>query len=269
MLRKAGIAAPPATWDALLTDSAKIKQATGKDGFGIAAIGVRSPQELIMYLAQQGVSLAVPTKDGKYRNTWGEHPAEMQGATKVFAFYRSLLDQHAIPSDATGWGWEEEDTNFALGQYAMVIDGPWMESREQQNPKEMADVAITAPPTSDKQATFFEINPFYVFKATAHPQQTLELAAFLTGKQFQQAVHPQNSPRMDVSSANKWGQDFMKLAPTGVVFPPVPLGGITRDMQQAIGRVLLKDEAPASVAKWLGGAINRDLRQAGQLGAAG
>ncbi len=65
------------------------------------------------------------------------------------------------------------------------------------------------------------------------------------------------------------GPGLHELAPTGVVFPPVPLGGITRDMEQAIGRVLLKNEAPETTAKWLGGTINHDLRQSGHLGAAG
>ena len=269
MLKAAGIAAPPATWDELLADSAKMKQATGKNGFGIAATGVRSPQELIMFLAQKGAQLAVPTKDGKYRNTWAEDAKQLAGATAVFAFYKSLHDTGTIPADASGWGWEEEDTNFALGRYATVVDGAWMQSREAQSPKEMADVQIAAPPTGGAAATFFEINPFYVFKATAHPKETLAFADFVTGRQFQAAVHPLNSPRMDVTSDDKWGRGFMKLAPTGVVFPPVALGGITRDMSDAIGHVLLKNEAPEAVAKWLGAAINRSLRQSGQLGAAG
>ena len=66
-------------------------------------------------------------------------------------------------------------------------------------------------------------------------------------------------------SDNIWGKDFTGLAPTGVVFPPVPLGAITRDMIEALGRTLLKNEEPQAVAKWLSAAINKDLRQAGEL----
>ena len=57
----------------------------------------------------------------------------------------------------------------------------------------------------------------------------------MNGKEFQQAVHPNNSPRSDVTSDSKWGKDFTALAPTGVVFPPVPLGAITRDMIEFAG----------------------------------
>jgi multiple sugar transport system substrate-binding protein len=265
MLKAVGIASPPKTWDELIADAEAVKQKTGKFGFGIAGTGVRSPQELIMYLAQNGLSLAERQSDGKYRNTWTDDPAKLTKATEVITFYKNLIDKGVINPDGASWGWEEEDTNFALGQYAMVIDGAWMESREQQNPEQMKDVAITAPPYHERPATFFEINPFYVYKAGKHPKETWEFVTFMNGKEFQGAVHPNNSPRSDVTTDNKWGKSFTVLAPTGVVFPPVPLGTVTRDMIESLGRTLLKNEQPETVAKWLSASINKDLKQAGEL----
>jgi multiple sugar transport system substrate-binding protein len=267
LLKAAGIAAPPKTWDELIADASAIKQKTGKFGFGIAGTGVRSPQELIMYLAQNGLTLAERRPDGKYKNTWADDPAKLAKASEVFAFYKSLIDKGAINPDGASWGWEEEDTNFALGQYAMVIDGAWMQSREQQNPEQMKDVIISAPPYKEMASTFFEINPFYVYKAGKHPKETWEFVTFMNGKEFQEAVHPSNSPRSDVTTDNKWGQGFTVLAPTGVVFPPVPLGAVTRDMIESLGRTLLKNEEPEGVAKWLATSINKDLKQAGELSA--
>lgn len=264
MLKKAGIDAPPKTWDELLSDSQKIRKATGKYGFGIAGTGVRAPQELLMYLAQSNAMLAKRMSDGKYRNTWGDDPKELANATQVFAFYKNLADRQVIAPEASSWGYEEEDTNFSLGQYAMVVDGAWMESRAQQNPEQMKDVKIVAPPYSQKPATFLEINPFFVYKGK-HQQEAWEFASFMLGKEFQTAVHPGNSPRQDVTSQTKWGRDFTVLAPTGVGFPPVALGSITRAMEESIGRVLLKKEDPQAVAQWLGKAINKALRQSGEL----
>ncbi|WP_233809997.1 ABC transporter substrate-binding protein [Paraburkholderia sp. HP33-1] len=264
MLKKAGIEAPPKTWDELVSDSEKIRKATGKYGFGIAGTGVRSPQELLMYLAQSNALLARRMSDGKYRNTWGDDPKELANATKVFAFYKELLDKQVIAPEASSWGYEEEDTNSALGQYAMVIDGAWMKSRAEQNPDKMKDVKITAPPYSQKPATFLEINPFYVFKGK-HQQEAWEFASFMLSKDYQSAVHQERSPREDVISPTKWGRDFMVLAPTGVGFPPVALGSITRAMEESIGLVLLKKEDPQAVAQWLGKAINKALRQSGEL----
>lgn len=264
MLKKAGIDTPPKTWDELIADSQKIRQATGKYGFGIAGTGVRSPQELLMFLAQSNATLAVRESDGKYRNTWNEDPKQLANATQVFAFYRTLLDKQVISPQASSWGYEEEDTNFSLGQYAMVVNGSWMKNRAEQNPEQMKDVKIVAPPYSQKPATFFEINPFYVYKGK-HEQQAWEFASFMLSKDYQSAVHGERSPRQDVVSQTKWGRDFTVLAPTGVGFPPVALGSITRAMEESIGRVLLKKEDPQAVAQWLGKAVNKALRQSGEL----
>jgi ABC-type glycerol-3-phosphate transport system substrate-binding protein len=265
MLTAAGVSAPPKTWDELIADAKAIKAKTGKYGFGIAGAGVRSPQELIMYLAQNGVSLAERQPDGKYKNTWLDDKAKLAKATEVFAFYKSLIKEGAINPDGASWGWEEEDTNFGLGQYAMVVDGAWMESREKENPEAMKDVTIAAPPYKAQPATFFEINPFYVYKAGKHPKETWDFVTFMNSKEFQTAVHPSNSPRSDVTTDSKWGKGFTSLASTGVVFPPVSLGAITRDMIESLGRTLLKDEDPEAAAKWLAGSINKDLKQSGEL----
>lgn len=265
MLKKAGIAAPPKTWTELLADAPKIKAATGKPAFGIAGTGVRTPQELIMFLAQNGVKIAVPTNDGKFYNDWAENPAEMKRAAEVFAFYQSLQTTGAIDPAAAGWGYEEEDSEFAQGRYAMVVDGSWMSERVAENPKEMADLEIVPPPYNSTPATFFEVNPFYIFKGSREAD-AWQLAQFMIGKEYQSAVDSDRSPRMDVTDNGIWGKNFTTLTPIGVVFPPVPLGSITQSMEDSVGRVLLRHQKPEAVAAWLGRAINKALRQSGELG---
>lgn len=269
LLRQAGIDAPPATWEMLIADAQRVELTTGRDGFGIAAAGARAPEELAMYLAQQGLALAQPTPDGKYRNTWTDHPDQLAAATRVLGFYSSLMERGAIPTGAVGWDGAAEDENFALGRIAFVISGMWMKNREMQSPQAMADVAIAPPPTGGRAATFFEVDPIFLFKATAHPQAVLALADFVTGRAYQQAVHPEDSPRRDVTDDVKWSAPFLRLAPTGVTLPPVAMGGITRDIQAAIVRLLSKNEDPPEVARRLSADINRDLRAAGQFGGDG
>jgi len=266
-LKQAGVAAPPVTWDELVADARKVKAATGKPGFAIAGAGVRAPQELVAYLAQNDVLIAREMPDGKFKNTWATDKAELARAAEVYAFYRSVLDKGVIPAEAAGWGWQEEDTNFALGQYAMVIDGPWMENLAEQNPAPMADARVAPPPYKKRPATFFEISPLYLYKATKHAKETWEFAAYILSKEWQTEIRPNNSPRADVMGSPIWGKGFTDLAPTGVVFPPVALGQITKSMEDSIGRALLKNEDPAKVAAWLGDAINRELRRSGQLSA--
>jgi multiple sugar transport system substrate-binding protein len=38
-------------------------------------------------------------------------------------------------------------------------------------------------------------------------------------------------------------------------------------MIESVGRTLLKKEEPETVARWLSGAVNKDLKQAGELSA--
>ena len=266
-LKQAGIDAPPKTWDELVASAVKLKAQSGKYGFGIAGTGVRSPQELIAYLAQNDVLIAREMPDGKFKNTWAQDKAELARAAEVYAFYRTMLDKGVIPSAAAGWGWQEEDTNFALGQYAMVVDGPWMQNLAEQNPAPMTDARVAPPPYKKRPATFFEISPLYLYKGTKHAKETWEFAAYILSKDWQAEIRPDNSPRADVAGSPTWGKGFTDLAPSGVVFPPVALGQITKSMEDSIGRVLLKNEDPAKVAAWLGDAINRELKRSGQLSA--
>ncbi len=265
LLAKAGIAAPPKSWAELLDQAAAIHTKTGKYAFAVANDAVRAPQEFFMLLVQNDAPLAEPVAAGLYRNNWDRDPAQLRRGSEVMALYRDLLARGAIAPSSTSWGWEEEDNNFALGQYAMVMNGSWMHLHEAQYPDSMRDVEITPPPGLRNRRTYFEINPFYVYKASAHLQQATDFAHFLITRDYQAAARPADSPRTDVVGTGKWGTSFSALAATGVPFPPVALGQITRDMQDAIGRVLLRHEEPQAVAARFGRAVNHALRQSGEL----
>ncbi len=265
MLSKAGIATPPATWDELVGDAARIHAATGKYAFGVANDSVRAPQELFTLMAENDVRLAEPRAGGRFRNNWDTDAAQLKRMTEVLTLYQTMLAKGVIAPNATSWGWEEEDNNFALGQYAMVMDGSWMHLHEAQYPDSMRDVQIAPPPRLAKAATYFEVNPIYVYKASPHPKEAFEFASFLDSKDYQSAARPDDSPRQDVAGTDKWGTEFAKLTPIGEALPPIALGQVSRDMQEAIGRVLLRHQEPATVAAWFGRAINKDLRQSGEL----
>ncbi|MBV7505588.1 sugar ABC transporter substrate-binding protein [Bacillus sp. sid0103] len=265
MLKAAGIQEPPKTFEDLLNVADQIKKATGKEAFGIAGKGVRSPQELLAYLASNDVKIAEKMEDGKYKNTWKDNPDQLAKAAEVFKFYQDLQDKGVIPADAKAWGWEEEDTNFSIGQYAMVVNGPWIEDRAKQNPKEMKDVKVAAPPYKEKPATFLEISPLYLYKDSKHPKETWEFASYILGKEWQSNIRPTNSPRTDVVSESQWGKGFTDLASTGVTYPEISLGAVTKSMEDALAKALLQKENPKKVAEWLSQAINSDLEKSGEL----
>jgi multiple sugar transport system substrate-binding protein len=265
MLKAAGIDTPPQTLDELIDVSDEIKDATGKEAFGIAGAGVRSPQELLAYLASNDLVVAEKMDDGKYKNTWKDDPAQLERAAEVFKYYQDLLDKKVIPADAKAWGWEEEDTNFALAQYAMVVNGPWIEGRAAENPEEMKDVKVAAPPYIKTPATFLEISPLYLYKDGEHPEETWEFASYILSEEWQSTIRPTNSPRSDVVSDSQWGQGFTDLAETGVTYPEISLGGVTKDMEDALAKALLQKEDPKDVAEWLSDTINSSLKKSGEL----
>ncbi|MBB3114503.1 ABC-type glycerol-3-phosphate transport system substrate-binding protein [Paenibacillus phyllosphaerae] len=263
LLKQGGLTEPPKTWDELLNAAQAFKDKTGKEIFGIAGAGVRSPQELIMYLAQNDVALAEKQADGKFKNTWQDNPDQLAKAAEVFQFYQDLVAKNAVKADARTWGWEEEDQNFVLGQYAMVVNGTWIEGRASENPEGMKDVKVAPPIYGSKPATFMEIAPLFIYKSK-HPEETFEFATFLMGADYQKAVNPSSAPRTDVVSEG-WGKEFMALAEQGIAYPAVSLGGITKAMEDSLALALLKKEKPEDVAKKLADAINDSLKKNGEL----
>ena len=265
MLKAAGIDSPPTTFDELIDVADEIKEATGKEAFGIAGAGVRSPQELLAYLASNDLVIAEKMSDGKYKNTWKDNTEQLERAAEVFKYYQDLLDKGVIPADSKAWGWEEEDTNFAIGKYAMVVNGPWIQDREKENPEEMKDVKVAAPPYIKTPATFLEISPLYLFKDSEHPEETWEFASYILSEEWQSNIRPTNSPRSDVISDSQWGKGFTELAETGITYPEISLGGVTKNMEDALAKSLLQNEDPKKVAEWLSDAINDSLKKSGDL----
>ena len=264
ILHEAGLDGPPETWDELLAMGPIIKKKTGKYAFGISGTGVRAPQELIMYLAQNDLELAVQAEEGKFKNTWNENPDELERATEVFRFYNDLLDEEVIDPNGRSWGHQEEDTNFSLGQFAMVVNGTWMEDTIDEVGV-IDNLGIAPPPKNASEATYLEISPYYIFKDTDHPKEAWELMKAMLGDEYQQGANLYKSPRIDVKGEGLWAEGYDGLTEIGAVFPQVSLGKITNDMTDAVGRVLLLEEDPEKTASWLGEEINKSLEANGQL----
>ncbi|UOQ86977.1 ABC transporter substrate-binding protein [Gracilibacillus salinarum] len=265
MLKDTGINKVPETWDELIRIGKEYNENTGKYLYGMTGTSVRAPQEMIGYFAQQGVEIASESENGKFRNTWNDNPKELEAATKVFAFYQDLIENKVVDPNAKTWDWETADTNFATGTYAMEVVGNWMQERESSNPETMKDVSVTVPPYGEEPATFLEVKPIFIFKQSEHPEEAWKFAQFLLSKEFQEKVQSANTPRTDVVEDTKWGNGFKDLGEIGVSFPPVPMGNITKNMEDALAKVIQNNEKPKEVAKWLSDEINKSLKTSGVL----
>ena len=104
----------PETWEDLLALK-DYYDTVGEYPTELACTGVRSPQELLVYLAQYDLEIASAQDGGKYKCTWNDNPDQLEKATKVFQFYKDLVDNKIIDENSKNWGWEETDENFATG----------------------------------------------------------------------------------------------------------------------------------------------------------
>ena len=256
----------PETWEDLLalTD---YYGAVGEYPTELACTGVRSPQELLVYLAQYDLEIATAQDDGKYKCTWNDNADELEKAAKVFQFYKDLVDNKIIDENSKNWGWEETDENFATGIVGSYVTGNWLAEREQSNPDTMGDVEVAAIPypSDGHAATYMECKPLFILSDSKNKEEAFDLACAFCGKEWQEAGFADRSPRSDVSTDSKWSKDFQALSDTGITFPPVTLGGITQAMQDAIAKVLQEGESPEDAAKWLCDAVNSSLEDTGEL----
>lgn len=264
-LTAAGIETP-ATWEDLMAQTDYYSN-NGKYLTEVAATGVRSAQELLVYLAQYDLEIATAQDDGKYKNTWNENPDELEKAAKVFQMYKDLIDNGIIDPNCANYGWEETDENFATGIVSSYVTGNWLAEREESNPDIMGDIAVNPIPypSDGHQATYMECKPLFILADSKNKDDAFELAKAFCSYDWQSAAFADRSPRSDVSTDSKWSKDFQALSDTGITFPPVTLGGITQAMQDALAMVLQEGEEPAAAAEWLGNAVNDSLADSGEL----
>lgn len=266
LLSEAGVEVPK-TWSEILDEGAKVEESTGSYLYGLAASGVRAPQELLVYLAQKGLVIAEQQADGGYKNTWNDNADELAKAAEVFAFYQDLIESGAVNPNSATYGWEETDENFATGMSASYVTGNWLAEREDSNPDTMADISVhpIPKPEGGVEATYLEAKPMMVMATSKSMDCAVELAKWNASEEWQKAAFPNRSALSSVSEDSKWVRDFQALQEYGVSYPPVALGGVTQAMIDAIAMALQEGAAPEDVASFLSEEINSSLESSGDL----
>ena len=266
IMAAAGVSVP-ATWEDVLAIGTSVKDATNVDAYGVAAAGVRSPQELLVYLAQSGATIAEQQSDGLYKNTWAEDPEQMQGAVDTFQFYLDMFDAGVVNKNSASYGWEETDENFASALTATYVTGNWLGERGEDYADTMSDVSIhpIPAPAGGKPATYLETKPLFVLNGGKNPEGAIELAQAIAGEEWQKAAYADKSALENVSTDSIWSTDFAALMSTGITFPPVTLSGISQNMTDSLGKLLQDGQSPQEVAQWLGEEVNKSLADSGEL----
>lgn len=264
LLAQAGVTTPT-TWDEVLAVGPKVEDATSSSFYGVTGAGVREPQELLVYLAQKGLTIASEKDGGGFENTWADNPDELEKAAEVFQYYKDLMASGAVNPNSATYGWEDTDENFATGLTASFVTGNWLAERETTNADAMADVSVHPIPYPEdgEPATYIESKPVFTMAGSDSIEASTELAQQFASQEWQEAGFADRSALSSVSTDSKWSKDFASLVDTGVTYPPISLGEVTQDMIDALAMVLQNGDSPEDAALWLSDAVNQALETSG------
>lgn len=114
LFKKAGITAPPATWQDLKKDAATIKAKTGADGYWASTAGYYAQP----FLYGEGTD----TVDASAKKITVQSPAAVKG----FKEWQGLFDGRGLhKADVTADAYAHIQDAFVNGKVASVIQGPW------------------------------------------------------------------------------------------------------------------------------------------------
>jgi arabinogalactan oligomer/maltooligosaccharide transport system substrate-binding protein len=188
LLKKAGISAPPKTWDELKSDAAKVKDKTGVDGYW----GSTQAYYAQTFLYGEGTD----TVDaGAKKITVNSAPAK-----KAYGTWLSLFSGKGLhKADTTADAYAHIQDAFTSGKVAMIIQGPWEITNFYKGAafKDKANLGIaTVPAGSTGKAgapTGGHNLSVYAGSDKAHQQAALKFVKFMTSAKSQETIALKNS----------------------------------------------------------------------------
>lgn len=141
LLAKAGITAPPTTWQQYLDDAQQVQKATpGVSGTGMDPADSYDPWKIVWsYTLQSGGDFV--SKDAK-KATFTTTPVQ-QAMTFYFSQYTKY---HIVPKDSLTWNSTNLEAAFAAGRIAMMPDATYQLAPETKGTPAGQDVAFAPMP---------------------------------------------------------------------------------------------------------------------------
>lgn len=121
IFEKAGLSAPPATWDELVEDAKKIKALGLKDTYAFGLQGKEIETDVYFYYAMWsfGGDIVVDGKSGV------DSPAAIKAAT----LYKQLIDEGLTEPGVTAYNREDVQNLFKQGRIGMMFTAPFLASQ--------------------------------------------------------------------------------------------------------------------------------------------
>ncbi len=254
LFAQAGISDPPATWDDVAADAAKLK-AKNIAGFGLQAKGIETDVYWYYALWTYGGDVV---KDG---HAAFDSPAGVNALT----MYKSLIDKGLTENGPTNYTREDLQNLFKQGRLGMVITAPFLITQiAAEAPK--LNYGITAVPKQTTNATYAVTDSIVMFKNSKVKQAAWKFLDFLFTKQPRVQFN-RNEGFLPTTKAaaqdpyfadNPRLQEFVKLLPNAHFAPTVTGWEDTaKAVTDAVQSVYLGQSQPAP-------ALHRAAEQANQ-----
>jgi multiple sugar transport system substrate-binding protein len=157
LLAKAGVAEPPATWDAVVDAARKVK-ALGGDTYGLALQGKEIETDAYWYysLWSHGGDIIVDGKSG----------VASPQAIAALTLYKSMIDEGLTEPDPTGLNRQDIERLFKQGRIAMILTGPWLRGQIKTDAPDL-NYGIAPIPAGSTKATYGVTDTLMVFKSSS------------------------------------------------------------------------------------------------------
>jgi multiple sugar transport system substrate-binding protein len=165
LLQRAGIAAPPATWDELQAAAAKIKAAgLGAYGFGLQGKEIETDTYWYYSLWTNGGELI---KDGR-------SAIDSPAAIKAAQIYKDLINAGLTQPTPTASSRQDVESLFKQGRAAMILSGPWLRGQlATEAPK--LNYGLAPIPVGTTNATWGGSDSFIMFSSSRSKQAAWKL----------------------------------------------------------------------------------------------
>ncbi|MFY4720026.1 extracellular solute-binding protein [Streptomyces sp. LaBMicrA B280] len=183
LFKKAGITAPPKTWDELKSDAAKVKDKTGQDGYWGSTAGYYGQP----FLYGEGTD----TVDVAAKKVTVDSPA----AKKAYATWLSLFSGKGLhKADTTADAYAHIMDAFSNGKVAAIIQGPWENTNIYKGSafKDKTNLGVAVVPagsTGKAEAPTGGHNlAVYAGSDKAHQAAALKFVNFMTSASSQETI---------------------------------------------------------------------------------
>jgi multiple sugar transport system substrate-binding protein len=172
LFRRAGIDAPPETWEELKADAAKIK-ALGDEVYGFGMQGKEIETDVYFYYAMWSYGGDIIEEDG----TSG---LDSQAAIDAAKLYKSLIDEGLTQPGVTSLNREDVQNLFKQGKIGMMITAPFLASQiKEEAPNLQYGVApIPAGPGGDR-GTYGVTDSIIMFQNSENKDEAWKFLDFI------------------------------------------------------------------------------------------